>query len=170
MTITEWILAVLGLIGTTSGLIVLKKSIELSKENKELKHFNAAKDERIKELEEQVEDWPRKPVEIITTQANLETANASMLMPVFFFTEAEVEARQLMREKLSQQLASLIARNMELTMSDLPEFDQLRINARFTYVAKDPQPLEYPGWLKARIEQKKETIGGIDLLKEGGAK
>ena len=161
MTITEWILAVLGLIGTTSGLIVLKKSIELSKENKELKHFNAAKDERIKELEEQVED-PRKPVEIITTQAKLKTANASMLMPVFFFTEAEVEARQVMREKLSQQLASLIARNMELTMSDLPEFDQLRINARFTFVAKDPQPLEYPDWLKARIEQKKKE-GGAEI-------
>lgn len=37
MTITEWILAVLGLIGTTSGLIAVKKSIELDKENEALK-------------------------------------------------------------------------------------------------------------------------------------
>ena len=44
MTITEWILAVLGLIGTASGLIVLKKSIELAEENEALK-------KRIKELE-----------------------------------------------------------------------------------------------------------------------
>lgn len=44
MTITEWILAVLGLIGTASGLILWKKSIELAEENKALK-------KKIKELE-----------------------------------------------------------------------------------------------------------------------
>ena len=44
MTITEWILAVLGLIGTASGLILWKKSIELAEENEALK-------KRIKELE-----------------------------------------------------------------------------------------------------------------------
>lgn len=37
MTITEWILAVLGLIGTASGLIAVKKSIELTEENEALK-------------------------------------------------------------------------------------------------------------------------------------
>lgn len=40
MTITEWILAVLGLIGTASGLILWKKSIELAEENEALKKKN----------------------------------------------------------------------------------------------------------------------------------
>lgn len=44
MTITEWILAVLGLIGTASGLIIWKKSIEVTEENEALK-------KRIRELE-----------------------------------------------------------------------------------------------------------------------
>lgn len=61
MTITEWILAVLGLIGTGSGLILLKKSIELTEENEALK-------KKIKELEFYENEFgrPHPPGEIET--------------------------------------------------------------------------------------------------------
>ena len=146
MTITEWILAMLGLIGTTAGLIVLKKSIELTKENEALKKRN-------KELDK----YATQPLPVIREERKCKLAHSSTIIPMCIFDLGKEGAERFICDSLAQDLARFLSSYMNVKICERVEPYKVRIDASIPFVIDEKQPkgFYYPEWFDAHWENYK---------------